>query len=199
VEDHRVASCREIELTIDRHARCSQRGKSVTVVRTSSSGGLELSERKSILDDVLSRCKAQYANVHETPSSKWDLCETRLGELDTTRLHYVQPPQNHIVIDFDLRDEVGNKDSKRNIQAARNWPATYAEFSKSGGGIHLHYTYEGDVTELASLYSEGIEIKTFVGNSSLRRRLSYCNNLPVATFTGSLPKKEKRAVEECWN
>ena len=164
------------------------------VVRTSSSGGLELSERKSILDDVLSRCKAQYANVHETPSSKWDLCETRLGELDTTRLHYVQPPQNHIVIDFDLRDEVGNKDSKRNIQAARNWPATYAEFSKSGGGIHLHYTYEGDVTELASLYSEGIEIKTFVGNSSLRRRLSYCNNLPVATFTGSLPKKEKRAV-----
>lgn len=164
------------------------------VVRTSSSGGLELSERKSILDDVLSRCKAQYANVHETPSSKWDLCETRLGELDTTRLHYVQPPQNHIVIDFDLRDEVGNKDSKRNIQAASNWPATYAEFSKSGGGIHLHYTYEGDVTELASLYSEGIEIKTFVGNSSLRRRLSYCNNLPVATFTGSLPKKEKRAV-----
>ena len=42
------------------------------VVRTSSSGGLELSERKSILDDVLSRCKAQYANVE--PGSGFELC-----------------------------------------------------------------------------------------------------------------------------
>lgn len=165
-----------------------------SVVATSSSGAIELSERESLLDDLLSGCKAQYANVRETPSSKWDLCSTTLGELDTTRLHYVQPPTTHIVIDFDLRDEVGNKDSKRNLQAAGDWPATYAEFSKSGGGVHLHYIYEGDVTELAPLHSEGIEIKTFTGNSSLRRRLSYCNNLPVAKYTGSLPKKEKRAV-----
>ena len=78
-----------------------------SVVATSSSGAMELSERESLLDDLLSGCKAQYANVRETPSSKWDLCSTTLGELDTTRLHYVQPPTTHIVIDFDLRDETG--------------------------------------------------------------------------------------------
>ena len=58
-------------------------------------------------------------------------------------------PENHIVIDFDLKDENGNKSFERNLEAASKWPATYAELSKSGAGIHLHYLYSGDVSKLS--------------------------------------------------
>ena len=58
-------------------------------------------------------------------------------------------PENHIVIDFDLKDENGNKSFERNLEAASKWPATYAELSKSGSGIHLHYLYSGDVSKLS--------------------------------------------------
>lgn len=55
------------------------------------------------------------------------------------------------------------------------------------GVLHLHYIYDGDVSRLSRIYSEGIEIKVFVGQSSLRRKLSKCNNLPIATLSSGLP------------
>lgn len=39
-------------------------------------------------------------------------------------------PENHIVIDFDIPDENGNKSFERNYEAASKWPPTYAEVSK---------------------------------------------------------------------
>ena len=39
-----------------------------------------------------------------------------LSDLDTSKLHYVKVPENHIVIDFDIPDK---------------------------DGIHLHYIYSG--------------------------------------------------------
>lgn len=51
--------------------------------------------------------------------------------------------QNHIVIDFDLKNDNNEKDIEKNIRAASKFPPTYAVLSKSGHGIHLHY----DTTE----------------------------------------------------
>ncbi|CAI3255614.1 hypothetical protein CIRMBP1271_00415 [Enterococcus cecorum] len=42
---------------------------------------------------------------------------------DSEKLHYVKVPENHIVIDFDLKDENGNKS--------------------------IHYIYSGDATLLS--------------------------------------------------
>lgn len=152
---------------------------------------LVLEETKSLLDDILAECPAQYASDKDTPTKKWDSVTTKLKELDTTKTHYVKLPENHIVIDFDLKDEKGEKDAVKNIEAASKWPKTYAEFSKSGSGIHLHYIYDGDVSKLSRVYEDGIEIKVFTGNSSLRRKLSKCNNIPVATISSGLPLKEE--------
>lgn len=151
---------------------------------------LYLNETESPLDKMLADNPAQYANEQETPISKWENSATTLKDLKTTRLHYVKPPLNHIVIDFDLKDDEGNKSIERNIEAANLWPETYAEFSKGGAGVHLHYIYDGDPTELSRVFSDNIEVKVFTGNSSLRRRLSFCNNLEVAHISSGLRKKE---------
>lgn len=156
---------------------------------------LTLDEDESLLDHILANSPAQYANDKETPTKKWQDVETVLSDLDTSRLHYVKMPENHIVIDFDLKDDNGAKSLERNLAAASSWPSTYAEFSKSGEGVHLHYLWEGDARELSRIYDDGIEIKVFVGDSSLRRRLSKCNNVPVAKLTSGLPLKEKKVLD----
>lgn len=156
-----------------------------------SESWLEMYEQKSILDETLKGCKAQYATDDGTPKYKWDNCKTKLSEIDTTELHYVQPDLNHVVIDFDIPNMSGEKEFQKNLKEALKWKPTYAELSKSGEGIHLHYIYEGDATALSRLYAPNIEIKVFTGNSSLRRKLSKCNNLPIATLTqGCLPEKK---------
>ena len=143
----------------------------------------------SIFDKACANCTAQYASSNETPTRCWDEVTSTLSELDTSLLHYVKVPENHIVIDFDIPDEEGNKSFERNLEAASKWPPTYAELSKSGAGIHLHYIYTGDVSKLSRIYGEHIEIKVFSGKSSLRRKLSKCNDLPIATISSGLPMK----------
>lgn len=156
---------------------------------------LVLDSKASLLDDMLKDYPAQYANDEGTPTYKWDKCYTKLKDIDTKKLHYVRVPENHIVIDFDIKDEKGNKSLEKNLLAASSWPPTYAEFSKSKCGIHLHYIYDGDVSKLSRVFDENIEIKVFNGNSSLRRKLSLCNNIPVAHISSGLPmKKEKKMI-----
>ena len=151
-------------------------------------------KQESIFDKEYGSCLAQYTTKNETPIKKWDEVDTILSELNTKRLHYVKVPENHIVIDFDLKDEKGEKSLEKNLEAASKWPPTYAELSKSGKGIHLHYIYEGDPDKLSRLYSEGIEVKVFKGNSSLRRKLTKCNNIPIAKINSGLPLKGGKAV-----
>lgn len=134
---------------------------------------------------------AQYANDEGTPKKKWEDVKTTLKDIDTTKLHYVRVPINHIVIDFDLKNADGDKDKRLNLVKAAEFPDTYAEFSKGGSGVHLHYIYEGDVTQLASMLQPGIEVKVYSGKSSLRRRVSYCNGLDIATISTGLPLKEE--------
>ena len=150
---------------------------------------LKMEAQESIFDKECADCLAQKASSKETPSRKWDDVKSTLSKLDTSKLHYVKVPENHIVIDFDIRDESGQKSFQKNLEAAKEWPPTYAELSKSGAGIHLHYIYNGDVTKLSRIYDDDIEIKVFTGKSSLRRMLTKCNNLPIATISSGLPLK----------
>ena len=143
----------------------------------------------SVFDLECSDCPAQYATVKETPSQKWEKVHTKLSDIDTSKVHYVKVPENHIVIDFDIPDDEGNKSYERNLEEASKWPRTYAELSKSGCGIHLHYIYTGDVNKLSRVYDDHIEVKVFTGKSSLRRKLSKCNNLPISTIASGLPLK----------
>ena len=144
---------------------------------------------ESIFDKECANFPAQYATYKETPSEKWDNVKSILSLLDTTKLHFVKVPENHIVIDFDIPDKDGNKCFEENLKEASKWPPTYAELSKSGAGIHLHYIYNGDVSRLSRIYDDHIEVKVFNGKSSLRRKLSKCNNLPIATISSGLPLK----------
>jgi len=152
-------------------------------------------EQESIFDKECTNCLAQYASSKDTPSKKWDDVKTTLKDINTSRTHYVKIPENHIVIDFDIKDENGNKSFEKNLEAISEFPATYAELSKSGNGIHLHYIYNGDVTKLSRIYADSVEIKVFTGKSSLRRRLTKCNNLPIKSISSGLPTKgEKKMV-----
>lgn len=178
---------------------------------------LVMDDDESIFDTIYMDQPAQYAGGNDTPGRFWTNAEremtnpatgkkemmvppphmvvdTTLKDLDTSRTHYVKLPENHIVIDFDLKDASGNKSAERNLEAASKWPPTYAEFSKSGNGVHLHYVWEGDATQLNRVYDDGIEVKVFTGNSSLRRRLSKCNNIPVAKLNTGIPLKEKKMI-----
>lgn len=156
---------------------------------------IEFKEQESIFDKECADCLAQYTTTKETPSKKWDDVKTTLSKLNTSKTHYVKIPENHIVIDFDIKDESGNKSFEKNLKAASEWPATYAELSKSGNGIHLHYIFKGDVTKLSRVYADNIEIKVFTGKSSLRRKLTKCNDLPIKVISSGLPMKgEKRMV-----
>jgi hypothetical protein len=175
---------------------------------------LVLDSTESLIDDMYTGQPAQYANAAGNPKLYWDdsermdketgepfipepsqIVSTYLGDLDTKKLHFVKLPSHHIIIDFDCKDEDGNKSLELSKAAASNgWPPTYAEVSKGGQGIHLHYIWDGDPSELANKYAEDIEIKVFTGNGSLRRKLSLCNNIAVAKISGGLPFKEKKVL-----
>lgn len=155
---------------------------------------LVLDESKSLIDELLKDQPAQYAS-NDIPKNKWVHVKTTLKDIDTSEVHFVKVPQNHIVIDFDLLGDDGEKSLEKNLEAATEWPATYAELSKSGKGVHLHYEYTGEDLELLDQdYSEGIEVKVYSGDSSLRRRITQCNNIPVAPISSGLPLKEKKTM-----
>lgn len=153
-------------------------------------GWLNLSDDiPSNFDKLEANCYAQYAKSDKSPKCSWDYVTTKLAQIDTSQLHYVRVPENHIVLDFDIKNDGGQKDPKLNLEAASKWPKTYAELSQGGAGLHLHYIYDGDPEQLASLAGENVEIKVFKGKSALRRRLSKCNDLPIAHISSGLPLK----------
>lgn len=155
---------------------------------------IEFKQQHSLFDDDCKDCLAQYASENGIPTQPWENARTKLSSLDTSRLHYVRVPENHIVIDFDIPGPDGSKSFERNIEAASKWPKTYAELSKSGAGIHLHYIYTGDPAKLSRIYDENIEIKVFTGKSSLRRKLSKCNDIPIVNISSGLPLKGEKAM-----
>lgn len=150
-----------------------------------------LGEMQSAFDEVAATYPAQYTTSDGHPKTKWDNVTTALKDIDTRELHYVRVPMNHIVIDFDLKNADGEKDLSLNLKAAKKFPETYTELSKSGQGVHLHYIYDGDVEKLASVYDEDIEVKVYKGKSSLRRKLSLCNDRGISHISTGLPEKEE--------
>ena len=158
---------------------------------------IEFKEQESVFDRIAAGYLAQYAKEDGSPKTYWRQVKTTISDLDTHKLHYVKVPSNHIVIDFDIPDENGNKSFEANLKEASKWPKTYAELSKSGAGIHLHYIYKGDPSKLASIYKDHIEIKVFNGDMALRRKLTKCNDLDISPISSGLPLKgEKKTVDD---
>jgi len=155
---------------------------------------LKLRKQKSSFDKEYANCPAQLATESEKPKMAWAKVKTVLADIDTSQVHYVKPPSNHIVIDLDLVDENGNKSLELNLAEAATWPETYAEVSKSGCAIHLHYIYNGDVSKLAEKVKDHVEIKKFLGGSSLRRKLTKCFNHEIAIISSGLPTKGEKQV-----
>ena len=168
---------------------------------------LQFNTTVSQFDKIGANWPAQYAYIRKDGSDKpcvpWDTCETILADLNTSELHYVRPPEEIrntlVTVDFDKKDpETGEKSLELNIKAASDWLPTYAELSKSGVAIHLEYFYTGDVSKLAPVYEPDVEIKVFTGKASLRRKLTRCNDLSIATISSGLPlrKENKKTVNE---
>lgn len=166
---------------------------------------LVMDSDESLLDDILAECPAQYAvskDGSDVPEMPWAEVTTRLRDLDTRRVHFVLPKfagergKHLVMIDFDIRGPDGEKNALLNAEAASKWPATYAECSKGGAGIHLIFWYTGDVSKVKPVYDEGIEIKVFRGNAAMRRRVSKCNTTEIATLSeGALPLKEDKVID----
>ena len=154
---------------------------------------LKLTETVSILDSLLANNPAQYVLESGAAEKKWADNTKKLKDIDTRRLHFVLlQDTNHIVIDFDADD------LETNLKNASMWPPTYAEFSKSGFRIHLHYFYDGDPLELDAIYAEHVEQKVYPEDKkmALRRKLSFCNNLPIAHISSGLKLKEEKERPE---
>jgi hypothetical protein len=148
----------------------------------------------SAYDEMYPDIPAQYAKANGLPEHIWAKVKTKLKDIVTSKLHWSQPPEGHIVIDFDLVDEDGEKDLEQNLREAAKLPPTYTELSQSGKAVHLHYIWAGDVHTLDRVYRPGVEIKTLLGGQSLRRRAVAFNSLPIATIGSGLPQKEPKAV-----
>ena len=155
-------------------------------------GWLQFDKTNSLFDKKFAGQPAQYANEEGLPSYKWSNVNTTLSDISTNKLHYVKMPEEIICLDFDIRGEDGEKSFEKNLEAASKFPPTYAELSKSGCGIHLHYIYTGgDPKELSRIYEDNVEVKVFTGNSALRRCLTKCNDIPIAELSSGLPMKVK--------
>lgn len=161
---------------------------------TKEESWLIFKSQKSLFDETHQNCPAQLANENGTPTRRWANVTTTLKDIDTSKTHYVKIEEHEVAMDFDKKDENGNKSFELNYAEAVKWPPTYAELSKSGEGIHLHYLYSGDVSELKRVISEDVELKVFTGDSSLRRRLTKCNDIPIATISSGLPLREKKKM-----
>nr|DAR88593.1 MAG TPA: DNA polymerase [Caudoviricetes sp.] len=153
----------------------------------------DMSERDSYLDELYKDQPAQYANENGLPSYRWGDVTTTLKDLDTRKEHYVLVPERDIVIDIDL-----DKDRTRCIEEARKWIPSYAELSRSGGGVHIHYRYPGDPSELSRMVAPGVECKVYSGKSALRRRLTECTDHQSLTEVevGYLPVKEQPVIKQ---
>ena len=173
--------------------KASKFGKESSEVDVDTDDWLKLGEYSSFLDTYLADCPAQYANENGTPQKAWSNVTTTLRDIDTHKLHWLTAPDYILKIDFDKKGPDGEKNLELNIEAAKNFPKTYAEVSKSKGGLHLYYIWNGPapLSELSRIYEEGIEIKLSIGKLSHRRILTLCNREEIATITSGLPLKKK--------
>lgn len=154
----------------------------------------------SKFDEIFAEEPAQLEIEDDThrkrPKNKWTNCKTKLKDINTNDTHYVNPSNTSLIfVDLDKKNEKGEKDRALNLEAAKQFPPTYAEYSKSGCGIHLYYYYVGDPSKLSHIFDEDIEIKTVIsstgGPAPIRRRLNGCNNLDISTISSGLPLKEE--------
>lgn len=168
--------------------------KDSVAFKESKVGWIEFKKQHSLFDQAFGILPAQLADSNGNPRFKWANVKTMLSSIDTSQLHWVKVPENLICIDFDIKDETGEKSLELNLEAANKFPKTYAELSQSGKAIHLYYYWDGDVSKLSHVYKNDIEIKVYTGNASLRRKLTLCNDIVIARLNSGLPLKGEKKV-----
>ena len=163
--------------------------------KESDDNWLDLKDQASLFDEFAKDFPAQYATEDGIPTMSWANNTKTLRNILTNREHYVKCPEDIIVIDLDKRNAEGKKDAALNLKEAAKFPKTYAEFSRGGAGVHLTYIYKGDTTKLQDVLGEDVEIKHAPkkgGSWALRRKLTKCNDIPIATLTSGFPIKEAK-------
>jgi hypothetical protein len=158
---------------------------------------LEMKPNESLFDQIMEDQPAQLSTGDDAHPLKqsWDKVTTKLKDLDTSQEHFVKVPTEHIVIDFDSKDSNGQPSLEACLEEAALWPPTYAEPSRSGDGLHLHYDLDGlDPGSLDPNHGPGVEVKALLGGSSLRRRFTVSNGLPIARISSGLKLKEEKSV-----
>lgn len=161
---------------------------------------LAFDQGDSFIEQIYSDSPAPYAvmNKHHQliPEKKWEEVTTKLKDIDTSKVHYVMLPPNHIVIDFDCKNKELSDEAALQIclDAAESWAPTYAEVSQSGRGLHLHYIYDGDASKLANVDYEDDLVRVEIKQKTIRRKLSYRNDNSIAHISDGLPLKERNKV-----
>ncbi len=131
-----------------------------------------LHDGPSIFDEQHPSLPAQCANEDGYPEKKWVNVKTTLSEIDTTQLHYVKVPENHIVIDFDLVDETATKISSAIFRKPRSGPLPTLKLAKADTAF-IFITYIPETLE---------NLLRYILQASRSRRF-----LVIALFDGSLP------------
>ena len=179
---------------IERFKTAELSEKKPSKFKQNQKGWIEFKKQHSLFDQACGMLPAQLADSNGNPRFKWANVKTMLSSIDTSQLHWVKVPENLICIDFDIKDETGEKSLELNLEAANKFPKTYAELSQSGKAIHLYYYWDGDVSKLSRVYKNDIEIKVYTGNASLRRKLTLCNDIVIARLNSGLPLKGEKKV-----
>lgn len=144
---------------------------------------------------------AQYSVEKESgqygPERKWDNNFLKAADIDQSKEHWLVLPDKVIRLDFDADT------MQENARLLSEYPATYAEISRSGKGIHAYYIYDGDVFELETrIKGKPIEVKLSYkpngGDRPARRKFTYSNGYKefAHLVPGQLPQKEKAMLKD---
>lgn len=153
---------------------------------TDEQDALQLIDRE--LDNYADAHKADFDNYRVL--HMWD---AESGMIDIWH-RYCQRQMRDSFVMLDEKLIFSNTDVKKEDYASKRLPYPLEQGSIKAWNELMSVLYSGDASKLSRIYDEHIEVKVFSGKSSLRRKLSKCNDIPVAPISSGLPMKGEKMV-----